>query len=308
MIITITPNPSIDVSYYMEEFQLDAVNRCYDYNKTAGGKGLNVSKVLKIIGGDLLATGFAGGKSGEFIEEGLKERNIKSRFIKIAGETRTSLAIQHEDTSTEIREAGPTISTEEEQEFLDLLKDLAEKADTFCISGSLPLGLDYSFMEKVLDITKDKKLIVDTSGENLRKIVFESAIKPYAVKPNLDEIMELTGLEKEELKIEEILKGDVFKDIPLVMVSLGKEGAVAKYKDSLYRMTVPVIEAVNSVGSGDSTIAGLAYGISHQLEIKETFKLAMSLGVLNALEKEIGYININHLEDMKEKIKVEEII
>ena len=308
MIITITPNPSIDVSYYMEEFQLDAVNRCYDYNKTAGGKGLNVSKVLKIIGGDLLATGFAGGKSGEFIEEGLKERNIKSRFIKIAGETRTSLAIQHEDTSTEIREAGPTISTEEEQEFLDLLKDLAEKADTFCISGSLPLGLDYSFMEKVLDITKDKKLIVDTSGENLRKIVFESAIKPYAVKPNLDEIMELTGLKKEELKIEEILKGDVFKDIPLVMVSLGKEGAVAKYKDSLYRMTVPVIEAVNSVGSGDSTIAGLAYGISHQLEIKETFKLAMSLGVLNALEKEIGYININHLEDMKEKIKVEEII
>lgn len=308
MIITITPNPSIDVSYYMEEFQLDAVNRCYDYNKTAGGKGLNVSKVLKIIGEDLLATGFAGGKSGEFIEEGLKERNIKSRFIKIAGETRTSLAIQHEDTSTEIREAGPTISTEEEQEFLDLLKDLAEKADTFCISGSLPLGLDYSFMEKVLDITKDKKLIVDTSGENLRKIVFESTIKPYAVKPNLDEIMELTGLEKEELKIEEILKGDLFKDIPLVMVSLGKEGAVAKYKDSLYRMTVPVIEAVNSVGSGDSTIAGLAYGISHQLEIKETFKLAMSLGVLNALEKEIGYININHLEDMKEKIKVEEII
>lgn len=308
MIITITPNPSIDVSYYMEEFQLDAVNRCYDYNKTAGGKGLNVSKVLKIIGEDLLATGFAGGKSGEFIEEGLKERNIKSRFIKIAGETRTSLAIQHEDTSTEIREAGPTISTEEEQEFLDLLKDLAEKADTFCISGSLPLGLDYSFMEKVLDITKDKKLIVDTSGENLHKIVFESTIKPYAVKPNLDEIMELTGLKKEELKIEEILKGDLFKDIPLVMVSLGKEGAVAKYKDSLYRMTVPVIEAVNSVGSGDSTIAGLAYGISHQLEIKETFKLAMSLGVLNALEKEIGYININHLEDMKEKIKVEEII
>ena len=308
MIITITPNPSIDVSYYMEEFQLDAVNRCYDYNKTAGGKGLNVSKVLKIIGGDLLATGFVGGKSGEFIEEGLKERNIKSRFIKIAGETRTSLAIQHEDTSTEIREAGPTISTEEEQEFLDLLKDLAEKADTFCISGSLPLGLDYSFMEKVLDITKDKKLIVDTSGENLRKIVFESTIKPYAVKPNLDEIMELTGLKKEELKIEEILKGDVFKDIPLVMVSLGKEGAVAKYKDSLYRMTVPVIEAVNSVGSGDSTIAGLAYGISCQLEIKETFKLAMSLGVLNALEKEIGYININHLEAMKEKIKVEEII
>lgn len=308
MIITITPNPSIDVSYYMEEFQLDAVNRCYDYNKTAGGKGLNVSKVLKIIGEDLLATGFAGGKSGEFIEEGLKERNIKSRFIKIAGETRTSLAIQHEDTSTEIREAGPTISAEEEQEFLDLLKDLAEKADTFCISGSLPLGLDYSFMEKVLDITKDKKLIVDTSGENLHKIVFESTIKPYAVKPNLDEIMELTGLKKEELKIEEILKGDVFKDIPLVMVSLGKEGAVAKYKDSLYRMTVPVIEAVNSVGSGDSTIAGLAYGISHQLEIKETLKLAMSFGVLNALEKEIGYININHLEDMKEKIKVEEII
>ena len=308
MIITITPNPSIDVSYYMEEFQLDAVNRCYDYNKTAGGKGLNVSKVLKIIGGDLLATGFVGGKSGEFIEEGLKERNIKSRFIKIAGETRTSLAIQHKDTSTEIREAGPTISTEEEQEFLDLLKDLAEKADTFCISGSLPLGLDYSFIEKVLNITKDKKLIVDTSGENLRKIVFESTIKPYAVKPNLDEIMELTGLKKEELKIEEILKGDVFKDIPLVMVSLGKEGAVAKYKDSLYRMTVPVIEAVNSVGSGDSTIAGLAYGISRQLEIKETFKLAMSLGVLNALEKEIGYININHLEAMKEKIKVEEII
>ncbi len=308
MIITITPNPSIDVSYYMDAFQLDAVNRCYDYNKTAGGKGLNVSKVLKIIGEDLLAIGFVGGKSGEFIEDGLKERYIRSDFTKISGETRTSLAIQYKDSSTEIREAGPTISEREEKEFLDHLKELSQEADTLCISGSLPLGLDFTFMEKVLEITKDKKLIVDTSGENLRKIVFESKIKPFAIKPNLDEIMELTGCKEEELNIEKILKEELFQEIPFVMVSLGKEGAVVKYKDSLYRCSVPVIEAVNSVGSGDSTIAGIAYGIEHKLDIKETLKLAMSLGVLNAIEKEIGYININHLESMREQIKVEEII
>lgn len=307
MIITITPNPSMDVSYYMDDFQVDAVNRCYDHNKTAGGKGLNVSKVLKIIGADVLATGFVGGKSGEFIEEGLEERKIKYDFTKIKEETRTSLAIQYKDSSTEIREAGPVVKKEEKEKFFEKLKGLIETADTICISGSLPLGLDYTFMEEVLEITKSKKLIVDTSGENLKKIVMESEIKPFAIKPNLDEIMELTGL-KEDLDVVEILKGDLFEGIPFVMVSLGKEGAVVKFEDRLYRCSVPVIKAVNSVGSGDSTIAGIAYGTDRNLEIEETLKLAMSLGVLNALEKEIGYINIENLESMKEQIKVEEII
>lgn len=308
MIITITPNPSIDVSYYMEDFQLEAINRCYDHNKTAGGKGLNVTKVLKLLDADVIATGFVGGNNGNYIQDTLEERKIKYRFTPIEEETRTSLAIQYKDTSTEIREAGPKISKKEEEEFFQLLEELVKSADTISISGSLPRGLDFSYMEKVLEITKEKKLIVDSSGEILRKTVYESRVKPYGIKPNIDEIVELTGIKEEDLELKKVLRDDFLKGIPLVMVSLGKEGALVKFEDRLFRCTVPLIEAVNSVGSGDSTIAGIVYGVDKGWDIEDTLNLSMSLGVLNALEKEIGYVNVENLEEMRNKVKVEEIL
>lgn len=309
MIITITPNPAIDIAYFIDDFNIDNIHKVSRIFKTAGGKGLNVSKVLKILGSDLIATGFLGGNAGNYIKDELDKREIKYNFIKTNGETRTTYTINDNknSTTTEIREVGPTISNSENEEFFEFLNATNFENKIYTCSGSLPNGLDSKFYDRLLETLKHNKVIIDTSGSNLRHIVFDAENKPYAIKPNIDEIRDLLGDEVDKMTYKEIISLDIFKEIPVLIVSLGKDGCIAKFGDKHYKCTVPVIEAINPVGSGDSSIAGLAYGIDNNLSNEEILKYSMACGVLNALEEEIGYINIDNLENIKSLIVVEEI-
>ncbi len=308
MIITITPNPSIDVSYYMDDFRLNEVNRCENTHKTAGGKGLNVTRVLHLIGGDATAMGFVGGNAGNFIVDRLDKSHIGHSFTYIEEETRSCIAIHHASHSTEILESGPSISMDDQRLFLEQLEDAMDQTETLSLSGSLPKGIELPFIDKILEITKDKKLIMDVSGSVLRYIVEESVIKPYAIKPNLDEISDLMGVSPDEIDFTALLNHESLQGIPLIMISLGKQGSVVKFEDRIYRCRVPSIEAINPVGSGDSTIAGLLYGIDHHFSIPDTLRLSMSLGVLNAMETKTGYVNTEQLESMKRQIIIDEVI
>ena len=309
MIITITPNPAIDIAYFIDDFQIDNIHKVSRIFKTAGGKGLNVSKVLKILGSDLVATGFLGGNSGNYIKDQLDKREIKYNFTNTNGETRTAYTINDNknSTTTEIREAGPIISDSENEKFFEFLASTNDENKIYTCSGSLPNGLDKNFYDRLLETLKGNKVIIDTSGENLRHIVFDSKNKPFAIKPNIDEIRDLFGDEVDKMSDKEILSLDSFNQIPIVVVSLGKDGCIAKFGTKQYKCIVPVIEAINPVGSGDSSIAGLAYGIDNNLSNQEVLKYSMACGVLNALEEEIGYINIDNLENIMEKIEVKEI-
>lgn len=309
MIITITPNPAIDIAYFIDDFNIDNIHKVSRIFKTAGGKGLNVSKVLKSLGSDLIATGFLGGNAGNYIKDELDKREIKYNFIKTNGETRTTYTINDNknSTTTEIREVGPTISNSENEEFFEFLNATNFENKIYTCSGSLPNGLDSKFYDRLLETLKHNKVIIDTSGSNLRHIVFDAENKPYAIKPNIDEIRDLLGDEVDKMTYKEIISLDIFKEIPVLIVSLGKDGCIAKFGDKHYKCTVPVIEAINPVGSGDSSIAGLAYGIDNNLSNEEILKYSMACGVLNALEEEIGYINIDNLENIKSLIVVEEI-
>lgn len=306
MILTITPNPSLDISYFIDNLKIGEANRVKKLIKTAGGKGINVSKVLNQLGSDVLATGFIGGANGIYIKNAMDELNINSNFTTIKGETRLSLTISHDSQITEIREAGPFISKNELDSFLDDLKNI-NNANVVSCSGSLPIGLGLEFFDLLLEIFNDKKFIIDTSGEMLKYIVLESKNKPYAIKPNIDEIKDILGDIGEDISYSDILKKDIFKNIPIVIISLGKDGAVAKINEKIYTCSVPKIEAVNPVGSGDSSIAGLCYAIDNNMEDEEILKLSMTCGVLNAMEENIGYINVENLNEIKNKIEVEKI-
>lgn len=309
MILAITPNPSIDISYSLEDFRLGEIHKIQDQVKTPGGKGINVSKVLKLLGEDPLCAGFLGGQAGEYIEQELNDRGIRSDFVRILGETRTCYAIRSENDGqiTEMREKGPVISKSDVKRFFNKLLDRLSTIKTLTCSGSLPLGLGQEFYEELLQKSKGKKLILDTSGDFLKNIVLESSIKPFAIKPNVDEIVDIFGRESKERKALELLKDDRLKDIPIVVLSMGSKGAIAKYFDRFYSANVPKINAINPVGSGDSSLAGLAYGLDHELDFKETLSLSMACGVLNAMEKEIGHINVDRLEEIKGKIEIKEL-
>ena len=137
MILTVTMNPSIDTRYQLDKLIIDDVNRVTP-EKTAGGKGLNVSRVLLQLGDDVLATGLLGGHMGAYMAELMDADGVKNDFVPIAGETRICLNILHEGNQTELLESGPQIAPAELEAFTAKFAELAAKADVVTLSGSLP--------------------------------------------------------------------------------------------------------------------------------------------------------------------------
>lgn len=310
MILTITLNPSVDIQYLLDELIIDDVNRIQDPIKTAGGKGLNVARVLRELGEDVSATGFLGGALGEFISEEIKKIGINDEFYPINDETRNCVAILHGDNQTEINEGGPKISKEEEEGFLTKIDELLDNVKVVAMSGSLPKGVDTDIYEEIVKLAKDKNVltIVDTSGEALRKTV-EGEIKPDFIKPNLSELSALLGKEVtndfEQLK--ETLNEGNLKNIENIVVSLGADGAFAKLNGKFYKADIPKIEVVNPVGSGDSTVSGIIYGLEKDMSDRDLLKSAMTCGMLNSMEEQTGHINKDNFDEIFNRIEIREV-
>ncbi|MBO1305204.1 tagatose-6-phosphate kinase [Enterococcus sp. 669A] len=306
MIVTITMNPSIDISYPLETFQLDTVNRLSNVSKTAGGKGLNVTRVLKQLGHEVTASGLLGGYIGEGIKAELAAAGIDQRFAPIAGNTRNCIAILHEGNQTEILESGPVISAEEAEGFLQQLDDLIKQADVLTISGSLPQGLPKDFYVEIIKRCNqaNKPAVLDCSGEALKQVL-ENPYKPYLIKPNREELSDLIGQPMEnQASIKAALATELFAGIEWVVVSLGAHGAIAKHHDTFYQVTIPKISVVNPVGSGDSTIAGFAAAIAEKATDEELLKKGNTLGMLNAQEQTTGAVNLANYQKLSQQIQL----
>ena len=308
MIVTVTANPSVDISYEMGNFQLENVNRCQSVRKSAGGKGLNVSRVIAQVDEQVCATGFVGGHNEIFIRNSLSAWNIKDKFISIKGETRNCIAILHENTQTEILEGGPTVTKEEKAQFLTRYNVMLKTNDIVVASGSVPANLGASFYQELIEIANkhNKKFILDTSGEALERSLVAN---PYLIKPNIDELSQLIG---EKMISKVCVKKALIKivdkyNIPFIVVTLGAEGAIALVKDQLYSITPPKVKAINTVGSGDATIAGFAIGLKNMETTENILKLGCVLGTLNAMERQTGYVNPLLIEEYMEKTSVEKI-
>lgn len=310
MIVTITMNPSIDMAYPLADFKMDTVNRCDTVRKTAGGKGLNVSRILHQLDEPLVATGLIGGALGEFIKHNLTEADIAFTFSEISGETRNCIAILHDGKQTEILESGPTVSERELESFGQVLTDLLKEATVLSISGSLPKGAPTDFYNQILDLAKAKHMpvVLDTSGDALLAAV-KHVNQPYLIKPNSEEVASLLGIPAitnlAELKTS--LQSDLLRDIPVIVVSLGSDGAFVKAGDTFYKVDIPKIAVKNPVGSGDATVAGLVSGIYHQQPLTDYLKKAMVLGMLNAQEETTGHVNLANYDDFYRQIKVYEV-
>lgn len=311
MILAVTMNPSVDISYPIQDFKLDDVNRVENVRKTAGGKGLNVARVVKQMGEDVLATGVIGGTIGDYIIQELTKSDIRNHFYKINQESRNCIAILHEGKQTEILESGPSLSAEEGDAFLEKYQELLSEVSIVTISGSLPKGLESGFYRQMVEIGREKGIpvIIDTSGEPLRQVLNHN-VKPFAIKPNISELFQLFGMEVEEStsSLKQLLNNKLFHGIEWIVVSMGAAGSFLKHGADYYRVTIPAIEVMNPVGSGDATVAGLAVALKRKQAVSDILKTAMTTGMLNTMEEVTGYINLekfNQFFEMVEVIKID---
>ena len=294
-ILAVTMNPSVDISYPLDTLKINKVNRVTEVTKTAGGKGLNVARVLHQLKTPVIASGILGGTIGHFIENKLDETKIKHAFMPINQESRNCIAILHDDMQqTEILEKGPVLTQRDEDKFLIHFENSLADVSVVTISGSLPKGLSDNLYEKMIAIasTKEIPVILDSSGEPLR-VSLVGKHKPFLIKPNQEEIAQLIEQPINDLaELQEILSQySIFEGVEWVVVSLGADGALIKHNNDFFRLTLPKITVVNPVGSGDSTVAGLASAIASGSNAFEIMKTGMTTGMLNTMEKQTGFIN-----------------
>lgn len=304
-ILTVTANPAIDRAYFFDAFTLGKVHRPLKTAFTAGGKGLNVSRVANALGCEVTATGFVGGYTGNFIRLEVKMLGITDGFTQIQGETRQCINICDENgISSEILESGPAITLEEQECFATSFLQYIANCDIITVSGSLPQGLTTDFYLSIANIAKqhDKKVIFDTSGKTLEAIIHA---KPFMVKPNKDEFLNVAGWnEFEPEKALQYLK-DLGVEIPFI--TLGKDGAIAMVGVDVYKFSVPPVQIVSAVGSGDSTIAGIATGLSRGMSICDAIRLGMASGIANAMFEGTGCVTKEMVSDFYEIVMVEKL-
>ena len=309
MILTVTLNAAIDKRYVVEEFKVGEVNRVKECAYVPGGKGLNVSKPAAVAGAEVVATGFVGGHAGNYIEASLKDYHVKSAFYHLESESRSCINIWDEKNcvQTEFLEPGFTVTESEFQGFLEEFKELVKQADVVAMSGSVPKGLDGTAYQKLVKVVKDagKKVILDTSGK-LLEMGIEAC--PTMIKPNIDEIRMLTGKECNEIgEIVEAAKEIHARGVEVVAVSLGADGSLAVSDEGVFRAIVPRIDAVNTVGCGDSMIAGFALGFAEGLGIEETLRKASAISAAAALREETGYFVMEDMKRLYPQIKIEKM-
>lgn len=309
MILTVTMNPSVDISYHLNDFLIDDINRVKNVKKTAGGKGLNVTRVLSEFKENVIATGLIGGTNGEFIRQNLPS-NVIDEFYNTSKNTRNCIAILHNLNQTEILESGPEISFFDLDNFIEHFKHLLKRVNIISISGSLPSNVPddfYIYLVKLI-IESNKKVVLDCSGNPLNKVLL-SSFKPTVIKPNIDELSQLLNkkVETSITELKSVLNESIFKGIEWIIVSLGADGMFAKHENKYYQVKIPKIEVVNPVGSGDSTVAGIVSGLLHGLSDEELLKRANTFGMLNAQEEITGHINLKNYKKIYESIVVKEV-
>ncbi|MBZ2174552.1 1-phosphofructokinase family hexose kinase [Schnuerera sp. xch1] len=305
MILIISLNPSIDRWYNVKDFEKGQIFKTEDFKYTPGGKGINVAKVINEFNEQVMVTGFLGGRSGEYIEEKLDSISVNHRFVHINDETRGCIRILSDDGSqTEILEGGPSISTDEVIKFYELYRELIKDVDIVCASGSVPTGLPDEIYRDLIVMAKEqnKKFFLDTSGEAL-KLGIEAL--PFFIKPNKDELEYYLGCSVES-DAEIIGAGKYLSEdgIEIVIISLGRDGSIVFHDGYMYRIRVPKVDTVNSVGAGDSMTGGFIASLLRDYEFEFALRVAAACGTANVMESEPGKVDMNNMKKIMNDIVI----
>ena len=309
MILTVTLNTSIDKLYLMDSVQPETVMRVKEVHNTAGGKGLNVTRVAAELGEPVTAMGFTGGFNGQYLESLISQPLVRCAFTHVRGETRSCINCWDlsDGRSTEYLEPGEPVTEDEIGRFLSDFQARLPEADVVTISGSVPQGVPEDFYRGLIRRCRGAEIpvLVDTSGHRLIASVKE---KPSFIKPNEDEISQLTGHSFSGTgEAVQVLRDIHETGIPFVVLSMGGDGALLACDRGVFRGKPPRITPRNTVGCGDSMVAGFAVGIARRLPVEDTFRMALAVSAANALSLFTGDFDPADYERLYPEVMIEKI-
>lgn len=285
MIYTVTFNPAIDYVINVDDFKSGLVNRVASDEKFAGGKGINVSRVLNNLGVKSKALGFIGGFTGKFIIDSLESQGVATNFIEVSEDTRINVKLKSKE-ETEINGSGPLITGEDLDKLFKIVENLTED-DYLVLAGnvqkSVPSDIYAVLQEKCK--AKNVKTIVDTTGDAL---VATLKNKPFLIKPNNHELGEIFN--KELTNIDEIIKYAkklIDMGAQNVIISMAEKGALLICESGVYHASPAKGIVKNSVGAGDSVIAGFLAKYSETEDLLEAFRWGATSGSATAFSKDL---------------------
>ena len=278
MIITVTLNPAVDKTIEVDNCTIGSVNRVSSIKLDAGGKGINVSKVVKSLKGESTALGILAGRTGEFIKNYLDTEEIENNFIFVPGETRTNIKIVDKvnSTNTDINEPGNSISEEDVNKIKEKVFSDAKKDDILVLSGSIPQGVEKNIYELWIKEANAMgiKTILDADGELLKQGILSG---PYLIKPNIHELEKLFGVKIDG--IEEVIsycKSIFDYGVSMIAVSLGSEGALFMNKEKTIYAKGIKVKVKSTVGAGDSMVAALAFALDKGYSFEKSVTLSVA--------------------------------
>jgi len=309
MILTVTLNPAVDKTYTAGELITGHANRMRTAMSFAGGKGINVARVLRQYGQLVCATGFLGGYAGDFIEDTLLDKQVECQFVRVEGETRSNINILADNGyATEIIEPGPLIGEEPLEEFLALYGELVAQCEAVVLSGSTGRGIPEDIYKTLVERARLKgvRTMLDTSGESLRSGI---RARPYFIKPNQKELEYIVGhkLVNREAVIEAATLLHM-GGIAHVVVSMGKNGLLYVCSGGkAYYARAENIQALNTAGCGDCVVASFAMSFLRRDSKEEALRRATAISAANATTLECVNVPFGMAEELYESITVEKL-
>jgi 1-phosphofructokinase family hexose kinase len=311
LILTVTLNTAIDRTYRVDGFCLDVVHRPEECWIVAGGKGVNVARVVTRLGGAAVATGFVGGHNGEFIAESLREEGIRDAFVRVRGESRTCIAaVDHlRRTQTEINEVGPVIGSDEAGKLRANIALLLEDLRPFCmtLSGSAPPGVPEGVYADLVELAAERgvRCALDSSGEHLRR---GARSEPWLIKPNRLELGHLTGIvAADPPEAARAARSVLSARTELVAVTLGSDGAVGVTRDEAFWVKSPAVPFISAVGSGDSFLAALLVSLERGESFRQSCRVAAGAGAANACRYGAGFIDASEVNRLAAETEVTDL-
>jgi 6-phosphofructokinase 2 len=309
MIYTLTLNPALDRTVIVKNIKFDDLNRITGETRHAGGKGIDVSRAIKLLGGNSVALGFLGGFDGLELEGRLINEGITCDFIRIAHETRTNIVIHDEDSGKQMlfSAPGPQVQPQDVAAIYNKLSNLNPPPSFVIMSGSLPRGITPNIYAQLIKVVKGLggKAVLDADGEPLRLGVEE---RPFLIKPNIYELGRLVGKELEDIKdivaeAKELNK----RGVEVVVVSMGPRGLIVVSRGLSVHCKTPDVKVVNSVGAGDSTVGGLVFGLAQGKSLREAAVAATAAGTGAIICPGSGLCRREDVEKFLGQIEVEEV-
>ncbi len=305
MILSLCPNPSLDVYYYVGALKEDDTNRVENPFLSAGGKGVNAARVISRFTEDVLLALPLGGCTGECVKELLEAEGVSLVVVSISSPTRVNTILEQKAKGKHLLIASsgsPLLKEEREKLELAVCKDYSP--EVLILGGSVPPSLPKDYYARIIKKFKGTgtKVIVDADGELLKEAVKEG---PFAIKPNKYELERLVGSPLLDLKeIVEAAKEILKFGVEVVIVSLGEFGALGVSREEIFRVVPPKVEVKNTVGAGDSLVGAFAYGVYSGKSLKEAVKLGVACGTATVMEEGVKLCSPETLKSLLKEVKV----